>query len=74
MMLTRHTVHWFDTTDPTSAERITVYVTPGHHTERDKANERNLTVAKNRPDYDDACAMGRAAIIQHVKEADSGAA
>lgn len=73
-MLTKHTVQWFDVTDPAKTPQVTVYVTADHHDYRQKAAERNSQIAQNRPDYDDACAMGRAVVFKHDKEADSGKA
>jgi hypothetical protein len=73
-MLTKHTVQWFDTADEDKTPRITVYVTADHHDYRQKAADRNEQIAYNRPEYDDACAMGRAVVFKHDEEADNGQA
>jgi hypothetical protein len=72
-MLTKHTVRWIDTTDESRDVRTTVYFSPTHHDYRKVAVERNETDAKNRVDYDDACGMGRAIIVEHVRETDGEA-
>lgn len=72
-MLTKHTVRWIDTTDTSEKIRNTVYYTPNHHDHRKVANEKNETDASNRVDYDDACGMGRAVIVEHVRESDGKA-
>lgn len=66
-MLTKHIVRWTSSLDD-SEIRTTVYFSPAHHDHRDKAKAKNETDAKNRADYDDACAMGRATIVEHVRE------
>lgn len=72
-MLTKHTVRWIDTTDESETVRTTVYYTPDHHDYRKMANERNETDASNRADYDDACGMGRAVIVEHARDSDGKA-
>jgi hypothetical protein len=72
-MLTKHTVRWIDTTDESAAVHTTVYFSPRHHDDRKQAETKNETDARNRVDYDDACAMGRATIVEHVRESDGEA-
>jgi hypothetical protein len=70
--LIRHTVRWVDVSDEQSTVNTTVYLAPAHHEDRKAADERNETEARNVIDYNDACSMGRAMIVEHVKEADDG--
>jgi hypothetical protein len=72
-MLTRHTVRWIDTHDETREVRTTIYFSPRHHDHVTIAAERNETDAKNRIDYDDACGMGRAVIVEHARDTDGEA-
>jgi hypothetical protein len=72
-MLTKHTVRWIDSTNESGDVRTTVYFSPTHHDQLEVAAEKNETDAKNRVDYDDACEMGRAVIVEHVRETDGEA-
>lgn len=74
MMLTKHTVQWFYADDERRTPQVTVYITPNHHTMRERAETRNNDAAYNRQEYDDACAMGRAVVFKHDKEPDDGEA
>ena len=66
-MLTKHTVRWASSKNDGQIF-TTVYFSPTHHDFRKHAEAKNETEAKNRADYDDACAMGRATIVEHVRE------
>ena len=67
-MFTRHTVRWFDASDDAQTVNTTVYFSPTHHEHRKTVDEKNEDEAVNRAAYDDACAMGRAVIVEHVRE------
>ena len=71
--LVRHTVEWYDCSDQRQNVQRTVYFSPTHHEDRTKAADRNEHAAVNRIDYDDACAMGKAIIVNHVRETDGEA-
>jgi len=73
-MLTKHTVTWYHADEGVDTPQTTIYVTPNHHDYRDRAADRNDEIAYNRPNYDDACAMGKAVVVDHVKEPDDGKA
>jgi hypothetical protein len=72
-MLTKHTVRWIDTTVDGGKVNTTVYFSPKHHDYRKVAEDRNEVDARNRSNYDDACSMGRAVVVEHVREADGEA-